>query len=68
VLTREEALAKGWFGETTDAVRPRLGDVVVAATGSTAVVSRSRFSYETGLIGLHGSLTPDEMVIPILVG
>lgn len=68
VLTREEALERGWFGATTDAVRPRLGDVVVAATGSTAVVSRSRFSYETGLIGLHGSLTPDEMTIPILVG
>jgi len=68
VLTREEALARGWFGPTTDAVRPRLGDVVVACTGSTAVVSRSRFSYETSMVGLHGSLTSAEMSIPILVG
>ncbi|HEY1135542.1 MAG TPA: nucleotide pyrophosphatase/phosphodiesterase family protein [Nocardioides sp.] len=67
VLTREEALERGWFGPVIDTVRPRLGDVVVAATGSTAIVSQSRFSYETGLVGLHGSLTPDEMTIPILV-
>lgn len=68
VLTREEALARGWFGPTTDLVRPRLGDVVVACTGTTAIVSRSRFSYETSMVGLHGSLTPAEMNIPILVG
>lgn len=67
VLPREEALAAGWFGAVDDAVRPRLGDVVVAATGTTAVVSRRLFSHETTLVGLHGSLTADEMLIPVLV-
>jgi hypothetical protein len=30
--------------------------------------SSQDFGYEMRLIGLHGSLTPDEMLIPIVVG
>ena len=67
VLTRDEALARGWFGAVTPAVRPRLGDVMVAARGDCSVMSTSAFPYETQLVGLHGSLTPAEMLIPVLV-
>jgi hypothetical protein len=67
VLTREEAIARGWFGPVEAAVRPRIGDVVVAADDNWALFSSTDFSYETTLIGLHGSLTPREMHIPILV-
>jgi hypothetical protein len=67
VLTREEAILKGWFGAVAPAVLPRLGDVVVASRGDHAVVSSTDFPYETTLVGLHGSLTADEMLIPILV-
>jgi hypothetical protein len=67
VLTRDEAIARGWFGPVDPEVRPRLGDVVVAARGDFAVVSSVDFKYETRLVGLHGSLTPVEMRIPILV-
>ncbi|MFW6774711.1 alkaline phosphatase family protein [Nocardioides sp. CPCC 205120] len=67
VLEREDAVERGWFGPTTDAVRPRLGDVLVACTGDTAIVSTRRFGYEAELVGLHGSLTADEMLIPVLV-
>jgi hypothetical protein len=49
-------------------VLPRLGDVMVAAHGDLAMFSSRGFGYEMSLIGLHGSLTPDEMLIPILVG
>ena len=38
-----------------------------ACRGDLAVVSTVDFSYEASLIGLHGSLTPDEMLIPMLV-
>jgi hypothetical protein len=68
VLTREAAIARGWFGPVTEAVLPRLGDVVVAARGDVAMFSSKDFGYEMSLVGLHGSLTPDEMLIPILVG
>jgi Type I phosphodiesterase / nucleotide pyrophosphatase len=67
VLTREEALSRGWFGRLEPVVRPRLGDVMVAARGSFSVMSTSAFPYEATLIGLHGSLTPAEMLIPVLV-
>lgn len=68
VLSRSEAIARGWFGAVVeDRVSPRLGDVIVAALGPVALVASRRHAQEAGLIGLHGSLTPDEMEIPLLV-
>jgi Type I phosphodiesterase / nucleotide pyrophosphatase len=67
VLTRDDAIARGWFGTMTSAVRPRVGDVLVAARGDFSVMSTSAFPYETRLVGLHGSLTSAEMLIPMLV-
>ena len=67
VLLREEALARGWFGKTTPLVLPRLGDVLVACRDRFAVVSSSGFPHEAKLLGLHGSLTSAEMLIPVLV-
>ncbi|WP_395695304.1 alkaline phosphatase family protein [Nocardioides sp.] len=67
VLTRADATARGWFGPVSSGVLPRLGDVVVACHGDTAVLSTADFPYEASLVGLHGSLTPDEMLIPLVV-
>ncbi|GAA4822967.1 alkaline phosphatase family protein [Nocardioides caeni] len=67
VLTRAEAIGRGWFGPVDPTVLPRIGDVVVASRGEFAVLSSEGFPYEAQLIGMHGSLTPDEMLIPILV-
>ncbi|WP_435741437.1 alkaline phosphatase family protein [Nocardioides sp. SYSU DS0663] len=67
VLTREQAVRRGWFGPVDAAVLPRLGDVLVASTGDHAVFSTTDFPYEKTLVGLHGSLTADEMLIPVLV-
>jgi hypothetical protein len=67
VMTRETAIARGWFGAVAPLVLPRLGDVVVASRGDHAVMSSVDFSYEASLVGLHGSLTEDEMLIPLVV-
>ncbi len=67
VLTREQAISKGWFGAVSPSVLPRLGDVVVASRGDHAIMSTIDFPYEHTLVGLHGSLTPDEMLIPVIV-
>jgi hypothetical protein len=67
VLTRDEAMMRGWFGAVEPAVLPRIGDVLVACRGDHAVVSTVDFAYESTLVGLHGSLTEDEMLIPMLV-
>jgi hypothetical protein len=67
VLTRDDAVERGWFGTVEDRVRPRLGDVMVAATGSHAVLAKRWFNVETKMVGFHGSLTPVEMNVPLLV-
>ncbi|RYE80417.1 MAG: alkaline phosphatase family protein, partial [Myxococcales bacterium] len=67
VVTREQAIERGWFGDVAERVLPRIGDVLVAARGTTAFFSSVDFNYEMSLVGLHGSLTPAEMRIPILV-
>jgi Type I phosphodiesterase / nucleotide pyrophosphatase len=67
VVTRDEAIDEGWFGSVDSHVRSRLGDVIVASGPDLAVVSQSRFPHEASLLGLHGSLTADEMLVPLLV-
>jgi hypothetical protein len=68
VRTREEAIDEGWYGpKVTDAAANRLGDVLVAAKGTVAFYDPR----DTGpyvLVGRHGSLTPDEMLVPFLAG
>ncbi len=67
VLTRDEALALDWFGTSRAEVLPRIGDVVVACRGDAAVLDTSAFPYEARLVGMHGSLTSAEMLVPVLV-
>jgi len=67
VHTREEALARGWFGADSPEVRPRIGDVVAACRSDHAILVSGDFPYEAKLIGMHGSLTPVEMLVPVLV-
>jgi type I phosphodiesterase/nucleotide pyrophosphatase len=69
VRTRDEAIAAGWFGPVvTDAARARIGDVIAAARTASAVVDSRRMSpHLLRLVGLHGSLTPAELGVPLLV-
>ena len=67
VLTRADAIGRGWFGPVSPSVLPRLGDVIVACHDDAAILSTTDFPYEATLVGLHGSLTPDEMLIPVVV-
>jgi hypothetical protein len=68
VVSREEAIGAGWFGaRVTDDVRPRIGDVVAAATGSAAMVRRTVEPLESALLGQHGSLTTAEQRVPLLL-
>ena len=67
VIDRAEAVGRGWFGPVDPLVAPRLGDVMVASRADHAIVSSTDFGYEATLVGLHGSLTAAEMLIPMLV-
>jgi len=68
VVSRDEAIAAGWFGaRVSDDVRPRIGGVVAAARGSASIVRRTVEPMESSLIGHHGSLTTAEQRVPLLL-
>jgi hypothetical protein len=68
VVSRDETVDEGWWGErVTDVARQRLGDVALVAHAPVSFGdSADSGPYE--LIGRHGSLTPAEMYVPLLVG
>ncbi|WP_326600519.1 alkaline phosphatase family protein [Streptomyces sp. NBC_01803] len=70
VATRDEAVELGWFGPPGAGVEPRvrsrIGDVVVAMTGTSSVVASVSEPHESALIGMHGSVTPAEQLVPLL--
>ncbi|WP_129668269.1 alkaline phosphatase family protein [Phytoactinopolyspora endophytica] len=68
VLSREEAVAAGWFGAVESRVLDRIGDVVVNVHGRCAVERRSVFPVETKLVGFHGATSEDELLVPLLAG
>ena len=45
----------------------RIGDVVAAAAGSLALVATKAEPRESRLVGMHGSLTPSEQLVPALM-
>ncbi|HET9967610.1 MAG TPA: nucleotide pyrophosphatase/phosphodiesterase family protein [Streptosporangiaceae bacterium] len=67
VLPRDEAIAEGWFGQVDAAMTSRIGDVVAAAGGSLALVATQAEPRESRLVGMHGSLTPAEQLVPALM-
>jgi Type I phosphodiesterase / nucleotide pyrophosphatase len=67
VVSRDEAIAAGWFGPVDDRVRPRIGDVVAAAKGRAVMVRRTVEPAESALIGHHGPLTSAEQRVPLLL-
>jgi hypothetical protein len=66
VRTRDEAIDEGWFAATDDQLRDRWGHVLVALRADWAIMTRA-FPREFTLIGMHGSLTPAEMLVPLIV-
>ncbi|HZA72209.1 MAG TPA: nucleotide pyrophosphatase/phosphodiesterase family protein [Propionibacteriaceae bacterium] len=66
VRTRDEAIEDGWFGPVDDDLRERYGHVLVAMRNERAVMTRG-MPRELTLVGMHGSLTADEMLVPLLI-
>ncbi len=67
VMTRDEAIAAGLFGNVLPVVRPRIGDVIVTARKLVAYFdSRDVTSTSQGMVGLHGALTDEEIRVPLI--
>ncbi|SMH37937.1 Type I phosphodiesterase / nucleotide pyrophosphatase [Rathayibacter oskolensis] len=65
IATRDEVRASGWFGTTGPAAADRMGDLFVAARKAIAYYSADDASGRS-MIGQHGSLTPEEIQVPLL--
>lgn len=66
-IVRTQDGIEDWFGPISAEVRPRIGDVVVAALGDFAVFSSEQFAIELKMTGFHGSVTAAEMQVPLLM-
>jgi hypothetical protein len=66
VVSRDEAVDAGWFGSVAPAAAARIGDVVAAMRGRSAVVATQAEPRESALVGMHGSLTAAEQRVPLL--
>lgn len=66
VLSGDEAVAEGWFGPVNPRVAARIGDVIAAPAGPGAVVATKAEPRESALVGMHGSVTPADQLVPLL--
>ncbi len=68
VLTKDEAAAIGLFGTLGEKARNVMGDVLVFQRGTLSLIdSRLRKPDQSFMRGVHGSLTSDEMLVPLIV-
>lgn len=69
VRGREQAVAEGWFGppaEVDAAMAARVGDVIVAMRDDWGVIASEREAVDARQVGMHGSLTAVEQLVPLL--
>ena len=68
VVTRDEAVAAGWFGPVAEAHLQRIGDVVAACHDDHVVLASASDPPQVArMVAFHGSATEPEMLIPLLV-
>ncbi len=65
VVPGEQAVADGWFGPVAPSLRDRIGDVVVAARGTAAVIRSAAEPDISRCVGQHGSLSSAEQLVPL---
>lgn len=68
VVSRAEAIEAGLFGPViSDAVRERIGDLLVIARGNVALYdAEAEDQRGRGMVGQHGALTPEEWRVPFI--
>ncbi len=68
VLTREEAIAEGWYGPVPPDHLGRIGEIVVLCQGrAVALATGWEPPAVAKLVAFHGALTAAEMTVPLLI-
>jgi predicted AlkP superfamily pyrophosphatase or phosphodiesterase len=67
LIDRDDAIAHGWFGPVvTPAAYGRIGDLIALPRGDAAVVRAKVEPSVSALVGQHGGLTADELLVPLV--
>jgi hypothetical protein len=68
VVSRDEAVAAGWFGPVPLAHLARIGDVVAVCQDRYVLLASKHEDKRVGkLVAHHGAMTPEETAIPLFV-
>ncbi|MFT4186480.1 MAG: alkaline phosphatase family protein [Micrococcaceae bacterium] len=68
VLTRDEAIEKGYFGKIRPEVIARIGNIILAAKADYTFFDIERVGLgPLSMVGHHGSLTAAEQEIPLMI-
>ncbi|TAK69473.1 MAG: alkaline phosphatase family protein [Actinomycetota bacterium] len=67
VLSRDDAVARGLFGEVEPGLVDRIGDVIAIARGQVVLASPRTDPVISGLRGQHGALSEAEYAVPLLL-
>jgi hypothetical protein len=68
VLTRDEAIAQGWFGPVPESHLQRIGDIVAICREDHILLASAHDKPSVAsMVGFHGSCTAVEMTVPLLV-
>jgi hypothetical protein len=69
VVTRDEAIAAGWFGRVDEFARERIGNVLVTPRGESAYyIDGIATAQSLAMVGQHGGLSRAETLVPIILG
>lgn len=67
VLTRDQAVAAGWFGGVQERVLPRIGELIIAPREPLALFDGRRASDSAwDMVGHHGAPTAAERQVPLI--
>lgn len=66
VASRADVVASSWWGEVGSAAAVRMGDVFVAAREPIAYYDSRTAGSSRGMTGQHGSLSSDELLVPLI--
>lgn len=67
VMTRQEAVAAGLFGDTLEQNLDRIGDIIALAAPGVRLTAPTRDAVLSSLRGQHGALSVQEMAVPLAV-
>jgi hypothetical protein len=68
VVTRDEAVAAGWFGPVPQAHLARIGDLVAVCQDRHVLLATKHEDKRVGkLVAYHGAMTAEETAIPLIV-